>query len=152
MKRHNSLIPLSQDHHHGLMLAQLIKRGAPEYKGLPSDIEGKVKYAKESWENELRTHFSNEENILFPSVKGKNIEINELIDDLLTEHREIEKKITELEVNNESEEKLHDLGEKLENHIRKEERILFQQLQLSCYNELEQLTGKILPAKNDCII
>ena len=150
MKRHKSLIPLSQDHHHGLMLAQLIKRGAPEYKGLPTDTDGKIKYTRESWENELKIHFLNEENILFPSVKGKNIEIDELIDNLLTEHREIEKMIAKLEVNNESEEKLNELGEKLENHIRKEERILFQQLQISCIDELGHLAEKILPAKNVC--
>jgi iron-sulfur cluster repair protein YtfE (RIC family) len=132
------------------MLAQLIKRGAPEYKGLPTDTEGKVKYARESWENELKTHFLNEESILFPSVKGKISEIDDLIEALILEHREIAKMITDLEVNNESEEKLNELGEKLENHIRKEERILFQQLQLSCFDELENLTGKILPAKNVC--
>ncbi|MCB9249641.1 MAG: hemerythrin domain-containing protein [Ignavibacteriales bacterium] len=90
MKRHKSIIALSHDHHHGLMLAQLIKKNAPEYKGLPSDLIGKVNHVKDSWEKELKLHFENEENILFPFVKGKDEELDTLIEDILEEHRLIE--------------------------------------------------------------
>ena len=97
MKRHKGLIPLSQDHHHGLMLAQLIKKGAPEYKGLPTDLIGKVNYVKESWEKELKLHFENEENILFPFVKSKDEVIDTLIDDILDEHKHIESLVKKLD-------------------------------------------------------
>jgi len=152
MKRHKALIPLSQDHHNGLMLAQLIKKDAPEYKGLPTDLEGKVKYTIDSWENELKIHFNNEEEILFPSVKGKNEEIDDLIAELVAEHEIIKEKIKSLESKKDAQEMLNDLGVILEKHIRKEERVLFPKLQSVCLNELEELDGKITPAKNSCKI
>jgi iron-sulfur cluster repair protein YtfE (RIC family) len=152
MKRHKSLIPLSQDHHNGLMLAQLIKKGAPEYKGLPSDINGKVQYTIESWENELKIHFLNEEKILFPSVKGKYSEIDMLIDELINEHKEIKQKIDKLKIQDDLQNSLNDLGNFLEKHIRKEERILFQKLQESCLDELEEIEDKIMPANTSCRI
>ena len=152
MKRHKSLIPLSQDHHNGLMLAQLIKKGAPEYKGLPSDINGKVQYTIESWENELKIHFLNEEKILFPSVMGKYSEIDMLIDELINEHKEIKQKIDKLKIQDDLQNSLNDLGNFLEKHIRKEERILFQKLQESCLDELEEIEDKIMPANTSCRI
>ena len=152
MKRHKSLIPLSQDHHNGLMLAQLIKKDAPEYKGLPTDIDGKIDYTLNVWNDELKNHFKNEEMILFPSIYGKNDEIDILINELKNEHSSIELKIIELNDELECEKKLNDLGYLLELHIRKEERILFQQLQIHCKSELENLEGKILPANKGCQI
>jgi iron-sulfur cluster repair protein YtfE (RIC family) len=152
MRRHKSLVPLSQDHHNGLMLAQLIKKGAPEFKGLPTDIEGKITYTKESWENELKFHFDNEENILFPAVSGKNDEINILIHELIKEHSDIKNKINQLNKLPEIENNLNDLGYLLENHIRKEERDFFQKLQKICKSELDELLGKIQRANKSCKI
>ena len=152
MRRHKSLIPLSQDHHNGLMLAQLIKKGAPEYKGLPTNIDGKVKFIKESWKNELKSHFSNEEKILFPKVSGKNAELDILINDLKEEHRDIEDIIVNLDSSHCLEDKINELGILLESHIRKEERVFFEKLQSLCKDELEELQGIILPANNNCKI
>jgi iron-sulfur cluster repair protein YtfE (RIC family) len=148
MKRHKSIIPLSQDHHHGLMLAQLIKKGAPEYKGLPKDTIGKAKYAKESWEKELKLHFWNEENILFPLVKGKNNQIDKLIDEILDEHSKIKKLIADLDTTENHETTLNDLGVLLEKHIRKEERQLFVQIENHFITELNEIEGKIVAVKD----
>ena len=63
MKRHTALIPLSQDHHHGLLLAQLIKKNAPEYKGLPKDLIGKMNYTNDIYNTELEHHFEDEEKL-----------------------------------------------------------------------------------------
>jgi len=41
IKRDKALHILSHDHHHGLILAQLIKKGSPQYKNLPNTTEGK---------------------------------------------------------------------------------------------------------------
>ena len=71
MKRHQALIPLSQDHHHGLLLAQLLKRNAPEYHGLPNDLLGKMQFAIEMFHKELDHHFRDEEEFVFPYLKGK---------------------------------------------------------------------------------
>lgn len=53
MKRHKALIPLSHDHHHGLLLAQLVKKNVPDYKGLHKNLEGKIKYILSAIEKKL---------------------------------------------------------------------------------------------------
>ena len=150
MKRHPSLIALSHDHHHGLMLAQLIKKGAPEYKGLPTDIIGKVKYAKEAWEKELKLHFKNEEEILFPFVKNKDVDLDKLIEGILEEHKQIKSLVKNLDTSENKEEVLNDLGILLEKHIRKEERQVFKMIQLLFEDELNELEGKIISVKDSC--
>ncbi|MCB0369593.1 MAG: hemerythrin domain-containing protein [Bdellovibrionales bacterium] len=150
MKRHKNIIALSHDHHHGLMLAQLIKKNAPEYKGLPTDLIGKVNHVKDSWEKELNLHFENEENILFPFVKGKDEEIDKLIEEVLEEHKLIESLVKKLDTHSDIESTLDQLGKALESHIRKEERELFQKIQLSFGEELNKLEGKIIAVKDDC--
>lgn len=149
MKRHKNLIGLSHDHHHGLRLAQLIKEDAPEYKDLPNDIEGKAKYTISAWEEELQYHFKNEEEILFPAVENIDGKIDELIDEILIEHEEIEYKINQLTTTHEKENILNDLGYMLEQHIRKEERELFDRIQVVFGEEkLNELIKKIEPVKS----
>lgn len=150
MKRYKSLIALSHDHHHGLMLAQLIKKDAPEYKGLPTDLDGKVNHVKESWKKELKLHFKNEEKILFPFVKGKDKEIDVLIEENIAEHKIIKSIVEELETTDDAETTLDKLGKTLELHIRKEERVLFNKMQNLLGEELDSLEDKILPVKNSC--
>jgi iron-sulfur cluster repair protein YtfE (RIC family) len=152
MKRHKSIIALSHDHHHGLMLAQLIKKDAPEYKGLPTDLIGKANHVKESWEKELKLHFKNEENILFPFVIGKDEELDSLIEDILEEHKLIESLVKNLDTSSDLESTLDQLGKTLESHIRKEERELFQKIQILLGEELNKLEGKIIAVKYDCSI
>ncbi len=148
MKRTRTLIPLSQDHHHGLLLAALIKKDAPPYKTLPQTTEGKLEYTLKAWENELSIHFKNEEEILFPVVKGKDEEIDGLINGILEEHKEIEKLIVLLKTSENKIDTLDNLGNLLERHIRKEERILFQKIQeIFTEKELENLVGKISRVK-----
>lgn len=149
MKRHPALIPLSHDHHHGLLLAQLIKKNAPEYKGMPNDIEGKVKYVQNAWENELTKHFEHEEKILFPISRGKDEEVDKLIDEIIQEHALIKKIVESLSDKTGIVDKLDKLGRTLENHIRKEERVLFLKIQEVLSDiELKRLEGAIKPVKN----
>lgn len=150
MKRHKNLIGLSHDHHHGLRLAQLIKKDAPVYKDLPNDVEGKINYTIKAWEEELNYHFKNEEEILFPAVENRDEKIDELIDEILIEHEEIEYKISQLKTSSEKEEILNDLGYILEQHIRKEERELFDRIQeVFGEDELDKLIEKIEPVKGE---
>lgn len=150
MKRHKSIIPLSHDHYHGLMLAQLIKKGAPKYENLPTDLIGKANHVKEIWEKELKPHFDNEEQILFPFVKGKNNEIDVLIDEVLDEHIKIKILVDELASTDNLESTLDKLGVLLEKHIRKEERVLFAKIQDIFNIELNELEGKIIAVKDNC--
>ena len=129
MKRHKALILLSHDHHKGLLLAQLLKKNAPPYKGLPKDPSGKMNYAIEAFKSELTIHFSDEEEILFPLLRNKTSELDKLIDELLDEHKKIEDGISLLAQSDDLINDLDKIGVILEKHIRKEERILFQKAQ-----------------------
>ena len=125
MKRHPALYQLSHDHHQGLILAQQLKKGSPQYKGMPSTLDGKKEYAISFYKTELVKHFEDEEKILFPSVIKRNDEVDDLVEEAISEHRKIESLIDDLRRKNDVADLLDELGRLLENHIRKEERILF---------------------------
>jgi len=129
IKRDKALHILSHDHHHGLILAQLIKKGSPQYKNLPNTTEGKKDYSIKFYYDELIKHFTDEEKILFPVVNGKDDGIDELIEEIKTEHKNIKQLINWLESDEDVENTLDQLGNMLESHIRKEERVLFMKIQ-----------------------
>lgn len=129
MQRRKEIQILSEEHHHGLILAQLTKKNAPEFKNLPNDVDGKIKYAEEAWNDELEDHFRKEEEILFPAARGKKKEIDDLMDELLKEHVRIKNLIFSLKDAGDKQEKLHELSQAMDKHIRTEERQLFEMIQ-----------------------
>ncbi|MCH7772221.1 MAG: hemerythrin domain-containing protein [Bacteroidetes bacterium] len=144
MERHKALHSLSHDHHHGLILAQLIKKGSPQYKNLPNTTEGKKDYSIRFYNYKLIKHFESEEKILFPVVNGKNDEIDNLIEEIIIEHKKIKLLINQLESDKDVENTLDELGRILESHIRKEERKLFPLIQnLLSDEELIYLENKL---------
>lgn len=150
MKRHKALILLSHDHHKGLLLAQLLKKNAPAYKGLPTSLVDKMRYTLDAYSSELAIHFKDEEEILFPLLRGKSSDLNELIDKLLQEHIDLNERIADLKDDDQLQDKLDKIGNILERHIRKEERQLFQQAQkVLSENELESIRGRIDKSRED---
>ncbi|HEX3072940.1 MAG TPA: hemerythrin domain-containing protein [Ignavibacteriales bacterium] len=149
MKRHKCLIALSHDHHHGLLLAQLVKKNAPDYQNLPKDIPGKIDYAKKFYHSDLSLHFKKEENALFPAVKGKDKELDELIRTLIAEHLKITHLVFDLDESGNAPAVLDELGHLLEDHIRKEERKLFPLIE-SNFNdeELEKIERELNAEEN----
>ncbi|HRI45589.1 MAG TPA: hemerythrin domain-containing protein [Ignavibacteriaceae bacterium] len=142
MKRHPALVFLSKDHHHGLIMAQMIKKDAPNYKGLPHDTSGKINYVTQFYRDELKYHFDEEENILFSYLAKLNNHFETSINNLKLEHQEIEDTINSLENSDQKEIVLNDLGVMLEQHIRFEERILFEKIQNTLSEEeLDKLTN-----------
>ena len=131
MKRHPSLVPYSSDHHRILVLAQLLKKSAPAYKGLPVDFMGKKQYALEQFESLLKPHEVREEKHLFPNIKNYNQEIDQLIDLLQGEHLLIETGFRKMKRADFGVEEMNQLGHQLENHVRTEERSLFELVQSS---------------------
>lgn len=151
MKRHKSLQSLSQEHHHGLMLAQLIKSGSPEYKGLPNTVEGKVQHTIKFFEENLVLHFNKEEKILFTISKNKNAEIDRLINELIFQHKAIYSLVNKLRKSSEPKIELNELGMLLESHIRKEERELFQGIQnVLTESEMEKLEKDLGESSTSC--
>jgi iron-sulfur cluster repair protein YtfE (RIC family) len=144
IKRHKGLAPLSRDHHKGLILTQLIKKDAAEYKDLPKTISDKVEYTISFYKNELVGHFKNEEDILYPAVKNKSDEIDELFAEIISEHKKIKQLVVQLESSENKDDILNELGVLLELHIRKEERVLFEKIQnLLSDEELTQLEKQL---------
>jgi iron-sulfur cluster repair protein YtfE (RIC family) len=118
-----------------LILARLLQKDAPPYKGLPLDIAGKAVYAQEFYKNKLITHFISEEKI-FPLVKGVNAEIDVLITEILEEHDHFHISFNSINTQNNLADKLDQLGKELELHIRKEERQLFPLIQENCSEQV----------------
>jgi iron-sulfur cluster repair protein YtfE (RIC family) len=142
MRRHKSIVNLSRDHHQGLILAQLIKKNAPHYNNLPYTLEGKTDYTLNAYKMDLLPHFKKEEEILFPFIKGMDSELEEVVNQLLIEHKEITDLIIRLKKNNNKEDILDELGNLLTQHIRREERELFDIIQkILTDEELENLDG-----------
>ncbi len=131
MKRHETLAPLSRDHHGALILAQLLKKGAPPYKGLPDEPGGKARYALNFFKASLEEHFIKEEKILL-KVKQYHIAIEKLTTEIIAEHEQLKKLFGSLGDTKDLPGTLDQLGTLLEAHIRKEERVLFPLIQEHC--------------------
>jgi iron-sulfur cluster repair protein YtfE (RIC family) len=143
MKRHESLAPLSREHHGALILAQLIKRNAPVYKGLPTTIIDKAAYAIQFYKTELKKHFRKEE-LMLKKVRAINPEIAKLADEIVTEHKMLAGLFLSIEKTADQEAVLNELGNELDAHIRKEERLLFPLIQQHCSEELLQKLQPLL--------
>lgn len=147
MKRHPSLIPLSHDHRQGLFLVQIIKRGIPRFPGTPTTPDAKREYALQEYAAMLREHFRVEEEVLVPMMRGVDSEIDTLLITIAHEHRALEALITSLPqatTVDDLEEQLHTLGVQLEQHIRMEERQLFQRIQAVVSEEVLASLGQAL--------
>jgi iron-sulfur cluster repair protein YtfE (RIC family) len=150
VKRHPALYILSHDHHQGLILAQQLKKGAPQYKGMPSTLDGKKDYAISFYKTELVKHFEDEEKILFPSIFNRNDETDRLVKEIISEHRKIESLIDDLRRKNDVADLLDELGVLLDNHIRKEERILFPKIEeILSDEELANIRDRLLLSRKN---
>jgi hemerythrin-like domain-containing protein len=139
MKRHEALAPLSRDHHGSLILAQLLKKGAPAYKGLPTDNAGKARYAMQEFEQHIKHHFEQEEKML-AMVEIHHKEIEKLGKEIRGEHIQLAAHFHSLDDSPGLENRMDGLGRMLETHIRKEERELFPLLQQHCSeSQLQQI-------------
>ncbi len=118
IQRHEALQPVSREHHFGLLLGWKIQKAASKNV----DPKRVFEYLKFAFETELLPHFRLEEKAVFPVLGEKD----PLVKQALEEHQRIEKLITQGEQSNETLEEIRTL---LNNHIRFEERVLFQKIQ-----------------------
>ena len=135
MKRHPALIPLSREHHGALILARLLQKDAPVYKGLPTDIQGKAEYASKFYQEELVKHFEDEEMVL-KLVTGVESNLDLMIKTIYSEHQELHKLFQSIDKHPDLTSHLDQIGKTLETHIRKEERELFPLMQETCNEDL----------------
>ncbi len=127
LKRDKALQPVSHDHHHGLLLCWKIRTGI--HKNVAP--ERMKNYTDWFFKTHLIPHFELEESLIFPILGNEH----DLIKKALAEHRRL-KRLFEAEsdlIRN-----LSLIEEELEQHIRFEERKLFQEIQnLATTAELE---------------
>ena len=145
IKRSKDLLPLSRDHHNGLLLCWKIRNGIN--KGISFDrISSYVLYC---FDNDLDKHFTEEEQYIFPLFSKDNtyrIEAEQQHDAL--------RAIIKLLRNNpqESNTLLIDFSDQLQNHIRFEERVLFNIIEDQTDKNILHQVGQKLVNTTDCNI
>jgi hemerythrin-like domain-containing protein len=128
LHRDQALQPLSRQHHQGLMVSLLLS------KGLKKNLATKPMrdFILQFWQDDLQKHFEVEEQVLVPVAKNY-ASLEPLITRMLVEHQQIVLIINR--INNEARaeqlETIKEFADKLEQHIRFEERELFEQIQLT---------------------
>lgn len=125
MLRDKNLVPLSRQHQHALALCVRIDRASPISD---SDLDAWQAEMAQHFRAEIRIHFDAEEKILFPAAK-KFSELTPLLEDLLSDHAWLRRHFAEAEARKLSAEEVTGFGRRLSEHIRKEERQLFEKLQ-----------------------
>jgi len=136
-RRHESLIPLSREHHYGLLVCLRIHRGLEDHKTDMVWLSDRAEKVIRFFETDLRPHFEAEEQIVFPVMTGM-AEASATVKELIEEHRNLVRLVDRPAVGVEAPPLLREFADRLEAHIRKEERVLF-----PCYEQ------KISPKEAD---
>jgi hemerythrin-like domain-containing protein len=120
VRRSEFLQALSREHHQGLYVALRLIRATP-------DTQAEARRAfLEFWRTEGRQHFRIEEEILLPAYARHRPVDEPAVVRVLTDHVELRRLATDIgDDRSASVDRLHELGIKLQGHIRHEERILF---------------------------
>jgi quercetin dioxygenase-like cupin family protein len=123
VRRHRALAPLSHDHHHSLVEARRLRRAA---NGPGADAAARA-FLRFFAAEGIR-HFREEEELLFPLVADRP-EAREPVVRALLEHQRLHALAAQLapqaHAGRPSPELMSELGERLDEHVRYEERELF---------------------------
>lgn len=121
LKRHQTLVAFSRDHHFGLLLVWKIKHGLDNAVA-PERISNYVLYF---FERDLKDHFEEEEQILFPKLPVGH----SLRQQAENEHTIIKGLIEQIRKDRANNQLLLQFAQHLQDHIRFEERVLFTAIQ-----------------------
>jgi hemerythrin-like domain-containing protein len=134
IKRHIFLQPMSRDHHHALLLVWKIR------KGLSQNTESSrmIEYVNWFYQSYLLPHIEWEEKYIYPILGNQN----ELIIRALAEHQLLTQYIQSL---SDTPHLLTDLADLLEQHIRFEERVVFNLIQTIASEEQIKMLEANLP-------
>ena len=145
MKRSGALRALSHQHHQGLFAALQLKRAGRE-----SAVEARLVFL-DFYEREGSRHFRAEEELLLPAFASHAGVHDQAIARVLTEHVDLRARGQDLERSVDPDPAtLRELGERLESHIRFEERVLFPMVEeVLPVAELERLGAAFARAEAD---
>jgi hypothetical protein len=122
VKRSEALILLSRDHHHALDVARILGRTDG------SDLEEALGRLAEFWEPRGRRHFEIEEELILPAVPPSDDEWREAAQRVREDHEWIRSRVAGLG-DEPGVERAHELGRRMHDHVRFEERRLFGMLE-----------------------
>jgi hemerythrin-like domain-containing protein len=130
VRRHPALVPLSDDHHHELVQARRLVRGAD------SDAAERLEVASayvSAFFTDTVEHFRREEETVFPLYAARAGADDALLERTLREHMELHGLAralrAEVAADDVSPDTLRTLGRLLHDHVRLEERELFEAIQ-----------------------
>jgi hemerythrin-like domain-containing protein len=134
MKRHESLHPLSEHHHHVLVLSLEIRRAA---ESPPPERDQKLRQLAESllqfWDQSGKTHFAEEEQVLLPKyARHIRLDKDPEVMRMLADHAAIRAKIEDARENlsrSFAPEPVIELGRMLHDHVRLEEDHIFPRIE-----------------------
>ena len=136
MKRDEALASLSRDHHQALYQALQLKRADESSAG--EALRGMIEF----FDSQGALHFRVEEEVLLPTYvrDGGADPADEAIVKVLTDHVWIRAQVQSLREAGEAPvEEVRELGLRLDEHVRHEERVLFPAMERAL--SAEQLTG-----------
>jgi hemerythrin-like domain-containing protein len=135
MKRDKSLQPLSWQHHDTLMACLMIEKGVKKN----ADLKVLQDFTRHIWEKDINKHFILEENYLVPQLRQKKFP-EYLIRSLLNDHDLIRNFSVRLLNGGASYSLFTAFASLLEQHVRFEERVVFERAQAMIpEGELEKL-------------
>src|SRR5690348_675147 len=136
IKRYKALVSFSKDHHFGLLLSWKIRQGID--KGVSSErISNYVLYF---FENDLHKHFDEEEKMLFALLPSQDV----LRKKAEAQHQSIYQLVKTIKANKDQQSVLKQLADVLEEHLRFEERELFNHIQQQVPPaELEKVSSRV---------
>ena len=125
MLRDKNLVPLSRQHQHALALCVRIDRATPIAE---SDLSAWQIEIVQHFQAEIRIHFVAEEQFVFPAARSFS-ELNPPVDELLSDHAWLRERFAQAEAQRLSGTEITEFARRLSEHIRREERQLFERLQ-----------------------
>jgi hemerythrin-like domain-containing protein len=138
MLRDRNLVPLSRQHQHALALCVRIDRAMPIADADSSAWQTEI---EQIFQGEISIHFAAEELVLFPAAR-KFAELIPLVEELLADHFALRESFAQAEARTMSAAKLAAFGQRMSNHIRLEERQLFERMQELMNQEELALVGQ----------
>ena len=157
VKRHQGLVPLSNEHFSHLVFAKRLREGKPDKikSNWPNNSEEQllIDHTKEYFKTDMLRHFDLEEKEVFPIYDlyvDQHSKEKELLEYIKMHHQLVKQKIDSLDTlkGKELRDKLNEIGIDIEEHIRKEERKLFEDIQKRIPNDELIEIGKILKEKS----
>lgn len=146
MKRHEAIAQLSRDHHQALRQAMLLKRATDETAAEVAAV------FVDFFDDEAQRHFEVEEQVLLP-LWGSWVGLEELVDPIIVqmvrEHVELRTLVEELRHGRTETAFVREVGQRLDSHVRLEERKVFPKIQDSLTDEqLAELAVRVDEAEN----